>query len=213
MFPVNLGDDTVGKIPGYQQFLKYSEQATRHQQVHICSVRMFFGGWYILLAVYEIYVQRYERLMHSKATCHENSLASVLEMKIKIFRLNFRFNKEKLHSLVTERCYPVSLSFDDPWDNSVLCFIVLNLLFGCIVFRRWQGVTDTRRSAGGLWSPWSHPEWSMPAALTWSPKATCMGRWRFACTPSRYSIVWVFVCVGVFMCVRLSRTVLSKYIF
>lgn len=52
--------------------------------------------------------------MHSKATCHENSLASVLEMKIKIFRLNFRFNKEKLHSLVTERCYPVSLSFDDP---------------------------------------------------------------------------------------------------
>lgn len=139
------------------------------------------------------------------------TLASVLETKIQILCLNFRFNKEKLHSLVTERCYPVSLSFDDPWDNSVLCFIVLNFLFGCIVFRRWQGVTDTRRSAGGLWSPWSHPEWSMPAALTWSPKATCMGRWRFACTPSRYSIIWVFVCACVCWCFHVCEIVQNSF--
>lgn len=118
----------------------------------------------------------------------------------------YSFNKEKLHSLLTERCYPVSYSFIHlkfeltflPHPKSFISFYWLSLfcsqysihpfvLLLWILLRRWRGGTGTKPSDGGLWNLWSCPGWSTPAVLIWSPKATCMVRWRSACTPDRYN--------------------------
>lgn len=56
-----------------------------------------------------------------------------------------------------------------------------------ILLRRWRGGTGTKPSDGGLLNLWSCPGWFMPAVLIWSPKGTCMVRWRSACTPNRYN--------------------------
>lgn len=102
------------------------------------------------------------------------------------------FDKVKLHSLVTERCYPVSSQSVEKCSCSVglmvvLCFCIQN--FTCSrpsrSCRRWRGETVLRQFDGHLWSLWSPPEWCTPGVLTWSVKTTFMAKWRCACTPNR----------------------------
>ena len=73
------------------------------------------------------------------------SYCSWFETKQHIYPCCFfcRFNKEKLHSLLTERCYPVSSSSKHCWSSSPeLCHFKVNVL--------WRNVQDSERNVQRL---------------------------------------------------------------